>query len=497
MAHDEHDDQSLPRPSGRGSDTPDNNEVAPLPENGALYGVIAEYDTPGELVEAARKGRDAGYTEFDCFSPFPVHGIDEAMGIKRTILPLIIFAVGFSGTLGGILLQWWTNAYDWKWNISGKPTWSIPANVPIAFETTILLSVFAAFFGMWILNKLPQVWHPYFRLERFGRVTDDAFLLGIEAKDEQFDNEKTTKLLADAGAIAVENCYLDPDPANKQMPKWIMAFIVASTAFAFIPLAIAFKARNSTSEDPHIHIFPDMDFQPKYKADTAADQFADGRANRGEISGTIARGSLNADDELYHGIARSETDAQWTQGFPRQLEINEKLVRRGQNRFNIYCSPCHGYDGRGLGAVPQRVTASGGSWLPANLVAPPDEKGVGGRPIKMPNGQLFNTISNGFSTMMGYANQITVADRWAIVLYVRALQRAYNATDKDVPPEMMRNMPAPSAPAAPAAGSGAAPAAGSAAPAPGSGSAAPASGSAPAPGSGAAPAPAAPTEPSK
>ena len=453
MAHDEHVDP------------------APLPENGELYGVLAEYDTPGELVEAARKVRDAGYTDFDCFSPFPVHGIDEAMGIKRTILPLIIFGGGFTGTIGGILLQWWTNAYDWKWNISGKPTWSIPANVPIAFETTILLSVFAAFFGMWILNKLPQVWHPFFRVERFSRVTDDAFLLGIEAKDARFDSERTAKLLAESGAIAVENCYLDPDPKNKQMPKWIMAFIVASTAFAFIPLAIAFKARNSTSPDPHVHIFPDMDFQPKFKADTASDLFADGRANRGQISGTVARGALNADDEFYRGIARADGEAQWTQGFPKQLEISETLVKRGQNRFNIYCAPCHGYDGRGMGTVPKRVATSGGSWLPANLVAPPDEKGIGGRAIKMPNGQLFNTISNGFSTMMGYANQITHADRWAIVLYVRALQRGFNAAEDDVTPDLMKDMQAPAtpAPAAPA-GSGS----GSAAPAPApTGSAAP------------------------
>ncbi|MEJ7602069.1 MAG: quinol:electron acceptor oxidoreductase subunit ActD [Kofleriaceae bacterium] len=465
-------------------------DVAPLPEHGALYGVLAEYDTPGELVEAARKVRDAGYTEFDCFSPFPVHGIDEAMGIKRTILPLIIFAVGFAGTVGGILLQWWTNAYDWKWNIAGKPTWSIPANVPIAFETTILLSVLAAFFGMWILNKLPQVWHPFFRVERFGRVTDDAFLLGIEARDERFDGERTAKLLADAGAIAIESCYLDPDPARRQMPKWIMAFIVASTVFAFIPLAIAFKARNSTSADPHMHIFPDMDFQPKFKADTASDLFADGRANRGQIAGTVARGLLNADDELYRGIARTNADAQWTQGFPKQIEINAGLMKRGQNRFNIYCAPCHGYDGRGMGAVPQRVAQSGGSWLPANLVLPPDDKGIGGRAIKMPNGQLFNTISNGFNTMMGYANQITHADRWAIVLYVRALQRSYNAQDKDIPPGLKEGMQAPNAP-------GAAPPAAPAAPGSGApGSGAPAAPAAPAGSAAPAPTPA-PTEPSK
>src|SRR3954468_2787452 len=109
--------------------------------DGPLYGVLAEYDTPGELIEAAKRVRDAGYTEFDCFTPFPVHGIDEAMGIKRTILPVLIFGGGFFGTAGGLFLQWWMNAHNWPWIVSGKPAWSIPANVPIGFETTILMAV--------------------------------------------------------------------------------------------------------------------------------------------------------------------------------------------------------------------------------------------------------------------------------------------------------------------------------------------------------------------
>ncbi len=409
-------------------DTHDEHQE-PVSADGDLYGVLAEYDTPGELLEAARKVRDAGYTEFDTYSPFPVHGMDEAMGIKRTILPLIVWGGGFTGLVGAVFLQWWMNAYNWPWNISGKPAWSIPANIPIAFEGTILFSVLSTFFGMWILNKLPQVWHPFFRSDRFARVTDDAFVLGIQANDKRFDVNTTTKLLQDAGAIGVENVYLETDPKRKTMPKFIFAFIVASTAFALIPFAIAAKARNSHSAEPHLHLFPDMDFQPKYKSDTAMDLFADGRANRGEISGTIARGNLNGDDEFYRGLAHGSGGDQWTTGFPKQLEINDRLVERGQNRYNIYCAPCHGYDGRGLGSVPQRVAAGGGAWPARNLVE------AGGIVVKMPNGQLFNTISNGMGTMQGYASQIQHADRWAIVLYVRALQRSQHAPDADVPAE--------------------------------------------------------------
>src|SRR3954470_20611861 len=182
MAHD-HDKHDEPNAASAGG--------VPVNGDGELYGILAEYDTPGELVAAAKKVRDAGYTEFDCYSPFPVHGIDEAMGIKRTILPVLIFGGGLAGSAGGLLLQWWCNAYNWPWNVSGKPVWSIPANVPIAYETTILASVLTTFFGMWMLNKLPQVWHPFFKLDRFRKVTDDGFMLGIEATDKRFDGART------------------------------------------------------------------------------------------------------------------------------------------------------------------------------------------------------------------------------------------------------------------------------------------------------------------
>src|SRR5690606_11144011 len=121
----------------------------------------------------------------------------------------------------------------------------------------------------------------------------------------------------------------------------------------------------------------------KFKSDTAADIFADGRANRGEIGGTVARGLLNDDDLFYRGLE----NGQWTTGFPKQLEINDALLKRGQERYNIYCSACHGFGGRGNGAGPQRVAAGGGAWQAANSAS--DEAKV-----RMPNGQLFNTISN-------------------------------------------------------------------------------------------------------
>ena len=421
--HDEHGGGHTPPPhdDGHGHGAGPNGNGA---EDGELHGLLAEFDTPGALVNAARKVKNAGFTEFDCYSSFPVHGIDDAMGIKRTRLPLIVFGGGLSGLFLGTLMQWWMNAYNWPWNVAGKPTWSIPANVPISYETTILLSVLTTFFGMWAANKLPQVWHPFFRLDRFRKVTDDGFFIGVEAGDKRFELEQTKQLLIAAGAVHVEECYLDPRPESRNVPRWVWAAMTIMTMLALIPFVQVFKARASKSSQPHVHIFADMDFQPKAKSDQGFDEFADGRANRGEIAGTVARGALKADDAFYRGLRVGA----WVTDLPLPAdEITPQLLDWGQNRYNIYCAPCHGFDGAGHGMIPERVKQLGGSWEARNLVD------AGSVAIKMPNGQLFNTISNGFNTMMGYAAQIPVHDRWAIVLYVRALQRGQNAVQAEMP----------------------------------------------------------------
>lgn len=418
------------------NDTPhDDGHGAPPPDEGAgngagngsdeeLHGVLAEFDTPGALIAAARKVKNAGYTDFDCYSPFPVHGIDAAMGIKMTKLPWAVFLGGLSGLFLGTLMQWWMNAYDWPWNVAGKPTWSIPANVVISYETTILLAVLTTFFGMWAANKLPQVWHPFFRLDRFAKVTDDGFFLGIEANDKRFDLEQTRQLLVAAGATHVEECYVDARPEARAVPRWIWAAMTIATMLALIPFVQVFKARATKSSQPHYHVFADMDFQPKAKSDQAFAEFGDGRANRGRIPNTVPRGELRADDAYYRGLR----DGAWITGLPEQVNVTPELVDRGQERYNIYCAPCHGFDGAGHGIIPERMANLGGAWEARNLV---EKASV---VIPMPNGQLFNTISNGANTMMGYASQIPVEDRWAIILYVRALQRSQNAAETELPP---------------------------------------------------------------
>lgn len=170
-----------------------------------LYGYLVEFDNVDDLLAGAETVRDAGYTKWDAHTPFVVHGLDAAMGIKPTVLPKIVFLGGAAGTAGGILLQWWTNAFDYPFMISGKPFFSLPANIPVAFETTILVAAITALVGMLALNQLPQLYHPLFTSRRFRRATDDRFFISVEVEDPEFDEAATRAMLEKLpGASEVE-----------------------------------------------------------------------------------------------------------------------------------------------------------------------------------------------------------------------------------------------------------------------------------------------------
>jgi hypothetical protein len=169
-----------------------------------IHGIMAEFATPADLYHAAEKIRDAGYRKWDTFSPFPVHGMEEAMGVNRTILPLIVAAAGFTGAGLGFLMEWWMSAVDYPLVTQGKPFDSWQAFVPITFECGILFSAFAAIIGMLALNGLPRWHHPLMKKERFLSSSDDKFFVCIEAADGNFHPERTRAILEKAGATSIE-----------------------------------------------------------------------------------------------------------------------------------------------------------------------------------------------------------------------------------------------------------------------------------------------------
>ena len=164
-------------------------------ERPEIYGVIAEFETPTELVEAARRTRAAGYRHVDAFSPYPIEELNEALAIRWTRLPILIFLGGLIGGLSGYLLLYYTSAIDYPINVGGRPFNSWPSFVPITFEMTVLFAAFSAFLGMLGRNGLPRPYHPVFNVPRFELASRDRFFLLIEATDPKFDREETAGFL--------------------------------------------------------------------------------------------------------------------------------------------------------------------------------------------------------------------------------------------------------------------------------------------------------------
>jgi Protein of unknown function (DUF3341) len=160
-----------------------------------LYGLMAEFDSPEDLLEAARHTYEEGYRRLDAYSPFPVHGLAEAIGFQRTRLPLIALLGGIAGGLGGYLLQYWISVVDYPLNVGGRPLHSWPAFIPVTFELTVLVAALAAVLGMLALNGLPMPHHPVFNVSAFELATRNRFFLCLEATDPQFDEVRTRQFL--------------------------------------------------------------------------------------------------------------------------------------------------------------------------------------------------------------------------------------------------------------------------------------------------------------
>lgn len=442
------------------------------------FGWMAEYADEEDLLVAARKVRDSGYTQTDAFTPFPVHGIDDALGIKPTILPFIVLCAGITGLITALLMQWWTNGVDYKYLISAKPFGITPASIPVAFELTILFSAFTSFFGMIFLNQLPRFSNPVFTNPRFDRVTDDKFFLYVNAADKYYNRESVKELLSDTHPDSLDEVLDDSSPSTLPRPIVLGALLLVLTGL--IPAMIVLNMRASFSNLPRWHVFFDMDFQPKKKAQQTTTIFADGRSMRPQVNGTVGRGQLTEQDPFYLGYDPSKLSADdtstvvkyvstnanqdsasqvpastavqatpaqstppqaamapapalklpWVDKLPESIveasniEANMKL---GKVKFETYCSACHGYGGFGDGLVHKRADSlAQGYWLP------PTSMHIE-RVRTQPVGQIFHTITKGQGKMASYASSLNPKERWAIVLYVKALQRSRNADIEDVP----------------------------------------------------------------
>ncbi|WP_339732926.1 quinol:electron acceptor oxidoreductase subunit ActD [uncultured Gimesia sp.] len=445
-----------------------------------LLGLLAEFDDPNALIEASKKVRDAGYRNWDTHTPFPLHGIDEAMGIKWTILPWIVACCGLMGGTVAISMQWYMNAYDYPFLISGKPAFSIPACIPIVFELSVLLAAFGAFFGMLGLNQLPKLYNPIFKSDAFRRATNDRFFISMVAKDAKFSEIDTGEFLKSLNPTNVEEFWSDVE--SPKLPRNLkLGLSIVGVLMIMGPALIAY-VRSTKSNKPRIHIIQDMDFQPSLKAQNTTSVFSDGREIRPNIKGTIARGQFKDDNiPLYYGLKYlpedqnvvpiavqdekkkdakqavekqadaaktpvakpAATDAAaaeakrldslpWITEFP--MPVTEKMMARGKERYRIYCSACHGLGGDGDGLVTLRaMELQQGTWVKPASYHTENVR-------KLPIGRLYNTITNGVRKMPAYGSQIPPEDRWTIVLYLKALQKSRLIDAKTISEEEKRKL---------------------------------------------------------
>jgi mono/diheme cytochrome c family protein len=384
-----------------------------------VVGLLAEFAGPEALKTAAACLRAAGYRRYEAFSPYPIHGLHAAIGRKRNLLPWLVLAGGIFGCLGAMLLQWWTNAVDYPYWMSGKPVFSLPADIPVAFELIILFGALAAFVGVLLLNNLPKLYDPLFGCAKFRRATTDGFFLAVDAADPKFDVPGTADLLRSLGAESAE-AYHQPS-TSRDIPGFVKATAVLLAAISLLPPLWIAKFRYARKASPRIHVLEDMDFQPKYLPQQYSPLFEDTRDMRPPVAGVVAADAIIDDPHLIAG----EVDGKPAKTFP--MPVTSKMMQRGRQRYAIFCATCHGLSGDGDGMTSQLAfEREEPKWVrPLSLHSP--------SVVEQPVGQLFKTISNGIRTMPSYRSQIPVEDRWAIILYVRALQRSGAATMKDVP----------------------------------------------------------------
>jgi hypothetical protein len=373
-----------------------------------LYAITALFDDPDALLRASHAVAAAGYTRYDAHAPYPVHGLDRAMKLKSSPLGYFALLFGLIGAATAVGFMSWVSLTDYPMVIGGKPFWSWPAFVPVAFEITVLLASILTVVSMIVLFfKFPNNNHPLHDTSFMKRVSSDGFGICIEREDEKFDEQAVRRLLVELGGKDVAPVYfVAGDDAHGQRifePRFIA--LCAGVALAVSALTYVFLNKILYMEP-----YSWMMEQSKLKAQAPSSLFRDGIGMRPPVSGTVARGFLPYSSK----------------GHPEQagrLLVNPLLptaqvIEKGKREFLVYCSPCHGNFGRG------------DSRLAGQFPNPPTLHSDKVRTWS--DGSIYHVITEGQNVMPSYALQVGREDRWAIVHYIRVLQRAHNAREADL-----------------------------------------------------------------
>ncbi|MDR3682695.1 MAG: DUF3341 domain-containing protein [Geothrix sp.] len=370
------------------------------------YSVLGIFDTPDALMQAIPKVRASGLGTVEAYTPYPIHGIDEALGLRRSPLGGMVLVMGILGAITAFGFQYWISAIDYPIITGGKGAGSWEAFIPIMFEVTVLFATFTAGLGMlFLLNKLPFFGHPVLSSRSIKGITRDRYVLALEAEDEAFDSAAAAEALREAGAIEIEIL-----PAPDRSPFLTSDFILRTLGGIFAACVVAGLAMFfATKWFPLLAPMRYMEDQPRLNAQKPSAFFKDGHGMQRPVAGTVARGYLPT------ATGTQDEAASLVNPLPRTPEV----FALGRKVFTTRCEVCHGALGNGVGSL---TAAYGGK--PANLQAQQFRD--------YPDGKIYWAIVNGKNAMPSHAPYLTERERWAVVHYVRALQRAQNAKDEDL-----------------------------------------------------------------
>ena len=373
-----------------------------------LFSYTALFNTPDEIIHAAKAVADKGYTKFDVNTPYPVHGMDSAMKLKTSKLGFVTLFAGLGGAALALLTMGWMMGIDYPNVIGGKPFFPLPAFIPITFELTVLVATLSTVaFLLFFFFKLPNNRHPLHDTNYMKNVSSDKYGISIEADDPKFNLEEVKSLLKDLHASVIEPVYFDEEEVNYK-PKIadgkFLAFLAAVAIF------VSVSAYTHLNYLLYIVPFNWMAEQGKLVPQSTNNIFTNGSSMQTPVEGSVARGFIP--------YAFKDKPDEAGKFLVNPLIPNEQNLAVGKNKFNIYCSPCHGY------------LAEGDSRLRGQFPNPPSlhsEKVRG-----WSDGRIYHVIVEGQNVMPSYSSQLSREERWAVVNYIRVLQRSLNAKESDL-----------------------------------------------------------------
>lgn len=370
-----------------------------------VFTVLGLFETPDELMAAIPKVKAKGLGKLEAYTPYPLHGLDEALGLRRSPLGGMVMVAGFLGAAFALGLQYWTSAVDYPVVTGGKATFSWQAFIPIVFELMVLFATFTAGLGMLhLLNKLPFFGHPVLHSKSIQGITRDRFALALEP-DGAFDAEAARQALEAAGARDIEVLH-----ALEPAPPFSAEFLLRGLGAILVSCAVAGVAVfGALKLFPILPPMSHMQNQPRLNPQKPNAFFRDGHGMQLPVEGTVARGHLPLQ------VASQEEAASLVNPVARTLEAMEL----GRKVFTTRCTVCHGALGNG---VPTLGSAYGAK--PANLMAEQFRA--------YPDGKIYWVIVKGKNAMPSHAAELSETERWSVIHYVRALQRAQNAKDEDL-----------------------------------------------------------------